>query len=88
MPKVESFAVAALGEIAQSILRGHSHGAVLAVFRRSFYIQFGNDVICIGSVGLGKGPLNALAIVPDHLAWPSLGLAPKQDVVLQTASVL
>ena len=88
MPKAESFAIAVLGEIAQTILRDHSHGAVLAVFRRSFYIQFGSDIICIGSVGLGKGPLNALGIVPDGLEWPSLGLAPKQEVISQANSVL
>jgi Protein of unknown function (DUF2877) len=88
LPKAESFAVAVLGEIAHSILRGDSNGAVLAVFRRSFYIQFGNDVICIGSVGLGKGPLNALAVVPDGLEWPSLGLAPRQDVFLRSTTAL
>jgi hypothetical protein len=75
----KAIAVAVLGEFAQAILRSHSGGAVIAVFRRSFYIQFGNDVVCVGPPGLGKGPLNVLAVVPADLEWPARGLARQQN---------
>ncbi len=72
--------VVVLGEIAHAILRAHSKGTVIAVFRRSFYVQFGNDVVCVGPPGLGKGPLNVLAVVPASLEWPAFGLALQQNV--------
>ena len=40
-----------------------------------------------GPAGLGRGPLNVLATVPNDLEWPALGLAPKQDAS-RSASVL
>ena len=79
--------VAMLGQFAQTVLRAHSRGAMLAVFHRSFYVQFDDDVVCVGPPGLGKGPLNVLAVVSSDLEWPALGLAPKQNV-LRSASVL
>lgn len=51
-------------------------GEVLAVFRRSFYIRFGDDVICVGPERLGRGPLNALCMLADQLTWPAWGLVP------------
>ena len=80
-------AVAVLGQFAHTILCSQSKGAVIAVFRHSFYIQFGNDVVCIGPAELGKGPLNVLATVPNDLEWPSLGLVPKQNAS-RSASIL
>jgi hypothetical protein len=76
----KAFAVVALGEFAQAILHAHDSGAVVAVFRRSFYIQFGRDVVCIGPPGLGKGPLNVLAVVPAGLEWPAHGVGRQQSV--------
>lgn len=73
--------IGALGEIARRILKDHEAGAVLAVFRRSFYIRFGDDVVCVGSRGLGQGPLNLLATIPGDLTWPDTGLAPGRPVV-------
>lgn len=79
--------IVVLGEFAHAILRAHSKGTVIAVFRRSFYIQFGNDVVCVGPPGLGKGPLNILAVVPATLEWPAFGLALQQNV-LRSGSML
>ena len=75
----QAIAVAVLGRFAQAILRTHSKGTVIAVFRRSFYIRFGDEMVCVGPPGLGKGPLNVLADVPADLEWPAVGLAPKQN---------
>ncbi|HEY5365112.1 MAG TPA: DUF2877 domain-containing protein [Casimicrobiaceae bacterium] len=69
-----------LGNDASRILRANAHGEVLAVFRRSFYIRFGDDVVCVGPEGLGRGPLNALCTLADQLTWPAWGLVPGAQV--------
>ena len=79
--------VVVLGKIAHAIMRAHTEGAVIAVFRRSFYVRFGDDVVCVGPPGLGKGPLNVLAAVPAGLEWPMVGLA-RQQSVLRSGSML
>lgn len=76
----KAFAVVVLGEFAHATLRAHASGTVIAVFRRSFYIQFGHDVVCVGPLGLGKGPLNVLTVVPAGLAWPAHGVVRQQNV--------
>jgi hypothetical protein len=53
---------------------------VLAVFRRSFYIRFGDDVVCLGPEGLGRGPLNALCVLADQVTWPAVGVVPGAPV--------
>jgi hypothetical protein len=45
------------------------HGEVIAVFRRSFYVRFGDSAVCFGSSGLGYAPLNVLCWIPDTLSW-------------------
>jgi uncharacterized protein DUF2877 len=77
---LENIAIVALGNDASRILRVSTRGEVLAVFRRSFYIRFGDDVVCVGPEGLGRGPLNALCMLADRLAWPAWGLAPGAQV--------
>ena len=69
-----------LGNVASTILRANERGNVLAVFSRSFYIRFGNDVVCLGPSGLGRGPLNALCALADQWSWPDVGLAPNAGV--------
>lgn len=50
-------------------------GTVLALFRRSLYVRFGDAVICVGGLSLGRGPLNVLCALPDRVAWPNYGVA-------------
>jgi hypothetical protein len=46
-------------------------GEVCAVFRRSFYLKYGEKrFACIGDASLGRGPLNALVAI---LQQPSVG---------------
>ena len=54
---------------------------MLAVFRRSFYVAFGDDVVCLGSPRLGLGPLNLLCARRDDVAWAEEGVAVGADVV-------
>ncbi|MEO8849855.1 MAG: DUF2877 domain-containing protein [Casimicrobiaceae bacterium] len=68
-------AIVALGSDASTILCGNTRGEVLAVFRRSFYIRFGDDVVCVGPQGLGPGPLNALCALGDHWTSTAWGIA-------------
>ena len=73
---LENIAIVALCNDASRILLANTHGEVLAVFRRSFYIRFGDGVVCVGPEGLRRGPLNALCTLADQLTWPSWGLVP------------
>jgi hypothetical protein len=63
------FAAEVAGRFARDAL-GAGEGEVCAVFRRSFYLRFGDRYACIGDASLGRGPLNAL--VGDFKA-PALG---------------
>lgn len=57
-----------LGSEAARILRKCQSGHVLAVFKRSFYIQCGGCVLCVGLPSLGEGPLHVLlASNQNHL---------------------
>jgi hypothetical protein len=61
-------------------------GKVLAVFRRSFYLEMpgpkgsrpaGSKLVCIGPVELGAGPLNILCDLPGEMVdWEKAGLRP------------
>ena len=48
---------------------------MLAVFHRSFYVEFDDGALaCVGPGGMGAGPINALAELPDGLDWQASGL--------------
>ena len=70
------------GEFARAALSTCSSGVILAVFRRSFYVQFGSHVVCFGPVGIGKGPINVLVRTRKEVEWPQLGLAPRQKALV------
>jgi hypothetical protein len=65
-----SIPIEALGAVALGILRANERGRVLAVFRRSFYVAFADDVVCIGPLDLGLGPLAALHAADAPSQWP------------------
>ncbi|MDP6365241.1 MAG: DUF2877 domain-containing protein [Nitrospinota bacterium] len=57
-------------------------GRVLAVFRRSFYLEMGGGsagkegaLVCMGPAGIGPGPLNAICALPEGMDWRASGLA-------------
>jgi hypothetical protein len=70
------------GEFARVALSTCSSGAISAVFRHSFYVQFGPNVVCFGPVGIGKGPINVLVWMREEVEWLQLGLAPGQKAWL------
>jgi hypothetical protein len=76
----ESVPIATVGAAALSVLHAHERGRVLAVFRRSFYVAFDNEVVCVGPLELGLGPLVALYARRNRLAWPHRGLDVGADV--------
>ncbi|MGA2313517.1 MAG: DUF2877 domain-containing protein [Xanthobacteraceae bacterium] len=65
----ECFTVESLGRTARTLMGDRRRGYVIAVFRRSFYVRFGDAVVCLGSRGIGQGPLNALCWMPPGLSW-------------------
>ncbi|MGE5170811.1 MAG: DUF2877 domain-containing protein [Rudaea sp.] len=77
----DSIPLVALGATALSTLRANERGRVLAVFRRSFYVAFGNDVVCIGPLELGRGPLAALYARHATFTSPGHGLDVDAEVV-------
>lgn len=72
--------IVVLGNAARTTLRERRSGSVLAVFRRSFYVRFGSDLVCIGPLGLGRGPLNALHAPLDRVPWRERSLLPGAEV--------
>jgi hypothetical protein len=63
-----SLPVKVAGRLALEAAQGE--GEVRAVFRRSFYLKFGNGYVCVGDQSLGRGPINALA---DDFRTPAIG---------------
>lgn len=71
------FPVTTLGRAAGERLAPGRRGRVLAVFRRSFYVEMDDGALaCIGPEGMGAGPLNALSNLPAGIDWQASGLAP------------
>ena len=70
----EPIAIAVAGSAARAVLDRRARGRVLAVFRRSFYVAFDDDVVCLGSLQLGLGPLNLLCARRDDVAWVEEGV--------------
>ena len=74
-----------IGRDAARCLRalGRDGGSVLAVFRRSVYLEHRASaaIACVGPPALGAGPLNALAGAGEALPdWQDSGLAPGDPV--------
>jgi len=69
------FRVKQLGAGAEEALRPGIDGRVLAVFRRSFYIQScAGELLCLGPLSMGPGPLNVLYRFPLEINWLDIGL--------------
>lgn len=68
-------AVKEIGCLAKPRLKGHSRGAVCAVFSRSFYVELSGGLVCLANVGLGSCPLNLAAAVPVTTDWCASGVA-------------
>ncbi|MBI1725627.1 MAG: DUF2877 domain-containing protein [Candidatus Tectomicrobia bacterium] len=65
------------GAAARRALAPHGAGKVLAVFRRSIYLEREDGALaCLGPPALGAGPLNALCGLPEGFDWEERGLAP------------
>lgn len=62
------------GEFALPVLRGRSPCRVIAVFERSFYLEAGGAMACLGNPSIGLGPLNGLLDVPPGMNWLASGL--------------
>jgi hypothetical protein len=72
--------ISSVGNAARGTLHAGGAGSVLAVFRRSFYVRFGSDLVCVGPLALRRGPLNALYATVDPVSWLDCGLAPGAEV--------
>lgn len=66
--------VVVVGSAAREVLDAHAQGRVLAVFRRSFYVVFDDEVVCVGPPQLGAGPLNALCARREDVPWADAGI--------------
>ena len=73
------------GSCARAIIDANSVGRVLAVFERSSYITFGEQVICLGSTTLGAGPLSLLFDWPSGWRWPAHGAGAGVSILRQGA---
>lgn len=75
-------AVAEVGVLACEALRYTNAGSVIAVFDRSFYAVLRHRWICVGTRGLGSGPLHVLC-ERRPARWPKVG-----DAVAVTGAFL
>lgn len=70
-----TFPVTVIGDAASRAVTEGGSGAVLAVFRRSFYVACGDGrLACFGPPSLQEGPLNGLCRLPEGLDWAASGL--------------
>lgn len=70
-----TFPVTLLGAGAERALASGLDGRVMAVFRRSFYVESeAGGLACLGPPSLGAGPLNAIAALPGGIDWRASGL--------------
>lgn len=82
------FSVASIGRAARQALAEESEGRVLAVFRRSLYVEMeAGRLACIGASSLGDGPLNARAEVPEGIDFERAEIR-QHDPVYRTDSDL
>ncbi len=69
------YPVTLVGRAARNALHSMIGGQVIAVFRRSFYVETdGSELMCFGAPAIGAGPLNALCELPQEYASDSLEL--------------
>lgn len=62
-----------IGHAGYRALIAMHYGHVVAAFRRSVYVETDQgDMVCLGPVTLGAGPLNALCRFPQTMAIPEL----------------
>jgi len=70
-----------LGEGARQVLRAGICWRVLSVFKHSFYIESSRgDLVCLGPLSMGAGPLNALYRFTLKINWLDRGL--REDAVV------
>lgn len=75
------WSVRTAGAAGLAALAPGARGRVLAVFRRSCYVETGaGRLACLGAVTLGAGPLNALCTGPVGPRWAAAHLAPGDPV--------
>jgi Protein of unknown function (DUF2877) len=75
------FPATLIGGGARDHLISAREGAVLAVFRRSFYLETpAGALVCIGPAAIGAGPLNMICDLPDRTDWDASGLKPDARV--------
>jgi hypothetical protein len=65
------------GRVSHEALASSSTWRVLALFRRSLYLQATHGaLLCVGPASLGAGPMNLLAALPEAPSWETAGLRP------------
>ncbi|MSO54280.1 MAG: DUF2877 domain-containing protein [Rhodospirillales bacterium] len=76
-----------MGRVARRALSGPSSGRVLAVFRRSVYVETAAGLACLGATSLGAGPLNAVGEAGEELDEPLARLAADAPVQIVDESL-
>ena len=83
-----AFRVRLIGGAARRALADGSHATVLAVFRRSFYVDGGDGrLACFGPETMGAGPLNGLCALAESIDWQARGLCVGASVAIAGGAV-
>lgn len=65
------------GAIAREVLADAGETRVIASFERSFYLACPRGIVCIGTPGIGAGPIQAEVSLPEGMTWATLGIMPE-----------
>ncbi|MDP7668483.1 MAG: DUF2877 domain-containing protein [Rhodospirillales bacterium] len=83
-----NFAVRLIGGAARRALAEGSQATVLAVFRRSFYVEGADGgLACFGPEAMGAGPLNGLCALAETIDWRARGLHAGAPVAIADGAV-
>ena len=74
MPNVGRFLARQLGCATTKMRRSNRIGQLIALFQSSFYVEFDDEVCCIGHAEFNSGPLNIITDVPASVDWRQCGL--------------
>jgi len=66
--------VLSLGQIAANMIHEPAEASVEAVFRSTFYLKSGGQILCLGHEDMEPGPLNCITSAPATIDWRASGL--------------
>jgi hypothetical protein len=87
IPDLFNFPGVAAGPAAIRCFGSSQTGSVIAVFRSTFYIVIGDQLICIANGSVGPGPLNIITVAPPSTDWSASGVRVRMPVAISRSEI-